>query len=62
MTEQEQNFDHAIALAAAFVANGDIRLHEGARFDQDAMHMLKDLIGVLYTVVSDARDLAARDG
>ncbi len=40
--------DRAIQLAAAFVANGDIRIGDNVRPDSTAMAMLDDLITSLY--------------
>lgn len=51
--KHEQHFDHAITLAAAFVANGDIRLPKGStRATSEAMVMTRDLIETLYEEIA----------
>ena len=44
----DKRLDRAIQLAAAFVANGDVRLGNSTRNDSTAMAMLDDLITTLY--------------
>ena len=44
----QRRLDRATQLAAAFVANGDIRLGGNTRDDSTAMAMLGDLIDTLY--------------
>lgn len=56
MSGQDTQFDQAVRLAAAFVANGDIRLDGGTRRDQIGLDKLKDLIETLHELVGDARD------
>lgn len=56
--QQEHRFDQAVQLAAAFVANGDIRLNNSTREDSQAMAMLVDLIGSLYNKLGEASDAA----
>lgn len=49
MTElDDKRLGRAIQLAAAFVANGDIRMGNSTRSDSTAMAMLDDLITSLY--------------
>lgn len=43
-----QRLDRAVQLAAAFVANGDIRLGNSTRVESQSMVMLQDLITSLY--------------
>lgn len=50
----ETDFSYAIQLAAAFVANGDLRLQAGLPHSE-----LRDLIGSLYTTVVAARQQVA---
>lgn len=52
---REAQFDQAVRLAAAFVANGDIRLGGSTRSDSEAMEMLSDLIGTLHEKLGEAR-------
>ena len=63
MNEQikEAQFDQAVKLAAAFVANGDIRLGGSTRPDSDAVAMLSDLISTLYAQLGVARYAAGLD-
>lgn len=51
--KHEQRFGQAVQLAAAFVANGDIRLNGSTREDSQAMAMVGDLIGSLYNKLAD---------
>lgn len=44
----QKRLDRAAQLAAAFVANGDIRLSGNTREDSTAMAMLGDLLASLY--------------
>ncbi|MEO8118026.1 MAG: hypothetical protein ABI606_01730 [Rhodoferax sp.] len=44
----QKQLDRAVELAAAFVANGDIRLAGSTRENSTAMAMLGDLITTLY--------------
>ncbi len=46
--KHEQLISHAIALAGAFIANGDIRLSGDTRDNSTAMAMTRDLISTLY--------------
>lgn len=46
--QHERLFDNAVTLAAAFIANGDIRLSGSVRADSTAMAMTRDLIEGLY--------------
>mgnify|MGYP000856665483 CR=1 FL=1 len=55
MSVDEKCFDHAVQLAAAFVASGDVRLHKGLGL-RDGLDMLPDLIDDLYDVVAAARE------
>lgn len=52
--QSERRFEQAVQLAAAFVANGDIRLHGSTRTTSDACAMLQDLIPALYDTLSKA--------
>lgn len=52
---REAQFEQAVRLAAAFVANGDIRLGGTTRPDSEAMEMLSDLIGTLHAKLGEAR-------
>lgn len=49
-------FQQAVQLAAAFVANGDIRLEGSTRSDSQAQVMLGDLILSLYETLDSADD------
>lgn len=51
----ETRFNQAVQLAAAFVANGDIRLGNSTRDDSQAPAMLGDLIPTLYRTLEAAR-------
>lgn len=53
--DSEKTFDQAVRLAAAFIANGDIRLGGNTRSDTEAQAMLADLIPTLYQTLSRAR-------
>jgi len=51
----EKRFDQSVQLAAAFIANGDIRL--GNDFYGSQVHeRLGDLIAMLYKTLEQARD------
>lgn len=47
-------FDHAVTMASAFIANGDIRLAGNTREDSQAMDMVHDLVISLYRVLDRA--------
>ncbi|HAR45046.1 MAG TPA: hypothetical protein DCS05_02430 [Nitrospiraceae bacterium] len=51
----DEIFDQAITIAAAFVANGDIRCDGSTRIDSDGMTMLHGMITSLYPVIQSAR-------
>jgi hypothetical protein len=51
-------FAHAVALAAAFVANGDIRLGKGIH-SGSALPQIEDLIPALYQSLAQARQTCA---
>lgn len=55
----EKTFDQAVTLAAAFVANGDIRCGGNTNQNTMAMDQLGDLLTTLYKVVEEARKHAA---
>lgn len=55
-------FDQAVRLAAAFVANGDIRIDGSTRRDQDGLDKLQDLIGTLYEVIDRSKELLVMEG
>ena len=57
--QSERLFEQAVQLAAAFVANGDIRLGGDTRSSSQAQDMLADLIPSLYETLSRARDATA---
>lgn len=58
----EKRFEQAVTLAAAFVANGDIRLGDSTQPDTVAMQKLADLIPSLYQALETAsRVVAAKD-
>lgn len=62
MDEREKCFEQALALAAAFVANGDIRLAGGSPDpNQDSMAKLGDLIDSLFDLVAQQRARLLRD-
>ena len=64
--QSERLFEQAVQIAAAFVANGDIRLAGNTRGWQNsqAQQMLADLIPSIYETLQRARDqvAAAQDG
>ncbi len=47
-TKHDDLFRGAVALAAAFIGNGDIRLAGSTRADSQAMAQTRDLITTLY--------------
>lgn len=53
--KSEKLFDQAVQLAAAFVANGDIRLERDMREGTVPMQQLADLIPSLYKMLEAAR-------
>ena len=55
MDISEKIFDQAVALAGAFIANGDIRMGGNTNADTPAMMMLADLIPSLYQMLQEAR-------
>lgn len=57
--QSERLFEQAVQLAAAFVANGDIRLGGSTRSDSQAQAMLADLIPSLYETLAKARAAVA---
>lgn len=59
--QSERRFEQAVQLAAAFVANGDIRLHGSTRATSDACSMLQDLIPALYETLTNAYQACATD-
>lgn len=59
--QTEKRFDQAVRLAAAFVANGDIRLGSDFGLDSDAQAKLADLVTTLYHTLETARQQVARD-
>ncbi len=46
--KDDKRLDRAVQLAAAFIANGDIRLGGSTRENTPGMAMLEDLIATLY--------------
>ena len=54
--QSERLFEQAVQLAAAFVANGDIRLGGSTRPTSQAAAMLADLIPALYETLQKARE------
>lgn len=54
--QSERLFEQAVQLAAAFVANGDIRLAGSTRAGSQAQAMLADLIPALYETLERARE------
>ena len=59
MDNDDKQFEQAVQLAAAFVANGDIRI-VGTQREQRGMDSLRDLLGTLGQVIDEARVLAVR--
>ncbi len=59
--QSERRFEQAVQLAAAFVANGDIRLRGSTRTTSDACAMLNDLIPALYQTLEKAYQACATD-
>ena len=53
--QREAAFAQAVQLAAAFVANGDIRLGGSTQPDSQALTMLGELIVSLHENISTAR-------
>ncbi len=51
-SNHDQIKSQAIALASAFVANGDVRICRDFNADSDTMLMLGDLIDSLYVMLS----------
>ncbi|MFZ2948803.1 MAG: hypothetical protein WA003_04900 [Desulfuromonadaceae bacterium] len=51
----ETVFSHAVTIAAAFVANGDIRCGGNTNENTTAMAQLGDLLPTLYKVIYEAR-------
>ena len=51
--KHDQMFSHAVTLAAAFIANGDIRLTGSTKPDSKAMAMTRDLIETLYEELAE---------
>lgn len=54
--QSERLFEQAVQLAAAFVANGDIRLGSNTNGGTQAQEMLADLIPTLYETLALARE------
>jgi hypothetical protein len=52
----EKIFSHAVTIAAAFIANGDIRCGGSTREESTAMAQLSDLLPTLYKVIAEARE------
>ena len=52
----EELFNNAVTLAAAFVANGDIRSDDHYREDSESMLLLQELIPNLYHTLRRAKD------
>lgn len=57
--QSEKLFEQAVRLAAAFVANGDIRLLRSTKANSEAQGMLADLIPALYKTLEQARAAVA---
>jgi hypothetical protein len=53
---RDQAFAQAVQLAAAFVANGDIRLNNSVREDNQSFEMLRELVDQMYLVVRKSYD------
>lgn len=58
----EKTFEQAVALAAAFVANGNISLGGSLRSDSLGLAMLADAIPEIYQVVADAKEMLQKNG
>jgi len=58
---RDQVYAHAVQLAAGFVANGDIRLADSVREDNQNIHRLRDLIHTLYETVKRSYDDCTAD-
>lgn len=56
-----KRMDRAVQLAAAFVANGDIRMGNSTRPDSTAMAVLDDLITSLYERLLEVEQKALRN-
>jgi len=52
----EKIFKHAVTLASAFIANGDIKCGGNTKKNTSPMQLLTDLISTLYSVVQDAQE------
>jgi len=59
--QTEKRFDQAVTLAAAFVANGDLRVGGDLNADTPAMDKLQNLIATLYVMLGQALDEISRD-
>lgn len=59
--QTEKRFDQAVTLAAAFVANGDIRLGNDLGPDSDTQAKLVDLVTSLYRTLETARQQVSQD-
>ena len=57
----EQTFAQAVTIAAAFIANGDIRCGGCTNDQTTAMAQLGDFIPTIYDVISDARGVIESD-
>ena len=53
----EKIFKHAVTLASAFVANGDIRCGGNTNKNTSAMAQINDIIPTLYSVIRDAHQM-----
>ncbi|MDO9069360.1 MAG: hypothetical protein Q7W05_12990 [Deltaproteobacteria bacterium] len=51
----EDLFANAVKIAAAFVANGDIRCNDIHRKDSNAMLQLQNIIPAIYSALQSAR-------
>jgi hypothetical protein len=60
--QSEKTFEQAVQLAAAFVANGDIRLGQDLREGTAGMQKLADLIPSLYSMLLAARENTVAQG
>ena len=59
--QSERRFEQAVQLAAAFVANGDIRLCGSTRPGSDSFAMLADLIPAIYETLTKAHQACVTD-
>ena len=52
----EKIFAYAVTIAAAFVANGDIRCHGTTKKDSEAVMQIEGIVSSLYLALQNARE------